>query len=415
MAYEIDKNIGYFVAFGAKALESEVEPLQKALDELNLNGGRSSDSNNWKEAKEMITIGMEDDAFRRLHQHFGGGEDTFTLKRLDHVVSRMITFGDFKYVDDYLRTSPEAKLFLFGINEEGKSALNLAACEKHSAVTKLLLDHGAKPNHQDKDGRTPLMEAALWRRIDNVNYLLDHGANWKLRDIHGHQAADLAGPSLRNDEERYQRSGGEAQVYRENTFIANQARRVIFELLKAPKEFPCREIPTCDRACESHSFKYTDRETVELVAPIAEFHVRNEWKTVASLQRPGDFPSIAAISGRSHEETSVIVSGREWTAEVMKISSTVGHQLLKRKQRDQGKEGQYFAAHAEKQLIAYFISKHVLIETEDDELLQQAKPPVLKQVTILVSRPPCGDCLQFIETINKTFGLLISVLDRSKK
>ena len=62
------------------------------------------------------------------------------------------------------------------------------------------------------------------------------------------------------------------------------------------------------------------------------------------------------------------------------------------------------------------LDKHVLIETEDDELLQRAKPPVLlKQATILVSRPPCGDCLQFIETVNKAFGLVISVLDRSEK
>ena len=62
------------------------------------------------------------------------------------------------------------------------------------------------------------------------------------------------------------------------------------------------------------------------------------------------------------------------------------------------------------------MDKHVLIETEDDELLQRAKPPVLlKQATILVSRPPCGDCLQFIETVNKAFGLVISALDRSEK
>jgi hypothetical protein len=73
---------------------------------------RSSDSKSWEEATQMITIGMEDEIFRRrrLHQHFGG-EDTFTLKRLDHVVSRMIMFRDCEYVDGYLCTSPETKLF----------------------------------------------------------------------------------------------------------------------------------------------------------------------------------------------------------------------------------------------------------------------------------------------------------------
>jgi hypothetical protein len=94
----------------------------------------------------------------------------------------------------------------------------------------------------------------------------------------------------------------------------------------------------------------------------------------------------------------------------------VGHQLPIEERRDQGEEGRYFASHAEKQLVAYFISKHVLIKTEDDEPLQSAKPPVLlKQATILVSRPQCGSCLQSIETVNGALGLMISVLDRSEK
>jgi hypothetical protein len=53
---------------------------------------------------------MEDEIFQHLHQHFRG-EDTFTLKRLDYVVSQMITFRDFEYVDGYQCTSLETKLF----------------------------------------------------------------------------------------------------------------------------------------------------------------------------------------------------------------------------------------------------------------------------------------------------------------
>lgn len=202
VAYEIDKINGYFVAFEAKASLSEAELLEKALDELSLNMSKSTDGKIWKEATEMITIGLEDTIYRRLHECFGG-EETFTLKRLEHVESRMVAFGDCEYVDEYLRTSPEASLFLYGTNEEGKSALCLAACEKYTAVTKLLLDHGANPDHQDNAGRTPLMEAALWGRIDNVNCLLEHGADRKLRDIRRRQAVDLARSSSQNDEERY--------------------------------------------------------------------------------------------------------------------------------------------------------------------------------------------------------------------
>jgi len=33
------------------------------------------------------------------------------------------------------------------------------------------------------------------------------------------------------------------------------------------------------------------------LAPIVEFHILNEWKTITSLQRPSNYPLIAAISG----------------------------------------------------------------------------------------------------------------------
>lgn len=334
VAYEIEKASGYFVALGAEGSKSEVEPLDKAFQGLNLNVRRSSHCKSWYEAREMIKIHTEDDIWAQ--------------KRLELVVSEMI-FGDYDYVQEYLRVSPEAQLFLCGVNKKGESALSIAACERHAAVVKLLLDRGANPDHQDERGRTPLMEAALWGRIENVNHLLDHGANRKLRDNEGRQAADLAALSQRNGEERHARA---RRVYPENTFEADRARRVIVELLKDPRESLDRPIPTGDQAFESHSFRYTDRGTVELIAPVVEFSVQNQWKTVASLERPRGFPPMAAISGWSHAGTQVTVSGREWTDEVMRISSTVGHRLEEDEYRDQGIEGQYFATHAEKQLVA---------------------------------------------------------------
>lgn len=331
-------------------------------------------------------------------------------------MSRMLTFGDCEYVEDYIRTNPETNLFLYGINEEGNLALNLAACEKYPAMIKLLLDHGADVDQQNKNGRSPLMEAALWGRIDNVRYFLEHGANRNLRDVHSSRAIELAEPSLRNDEERHWRSGGEVRIYREVTFIANQARRVIFELLKEPEDYLSRVVPKQDQMFQTHLFKKTNRQSIELIAPIVEFPIPTEWKSIASLQRPSKYPSIAAMSGWSHGETKVTISGREWTDDVMRISQIVGHELPIDQQRDQGSKGRFFASHAEKQLIAYFINKHVLVECEEQELLQRAKRPILlKQATILVSRPPCGDCSGFIEAVNTNLHLRISVLDCSKE
>ncbi|OAL53033.1 hypothetical protein IQ07DRAFT_677812 [Pyrenochaeta sp. DS3sAY3a] len=181
-------------------------------------------------------------------------------------------------------------------------------------------------------------------------------------------------------------------------------------------ESPGRAIPTYGRAFEALSFRNTGRGTIELVAPIAEFPVQNDRKTIASLQRLSGFPSIAAMSGWGHGQTKVTVSGKDWTAEVMRISSIVRYHLENVEPYDQGTGGRFLASHAEKQLVACFISKHVLIDNEDEDLLQRAKPPVLlKKATIIVSRPPCDDCLQFIETVNITLGLEILVLDRSER
>lgn len=77
-------------------------------------------------------------------------------------------------------------------------------------------------------------------------------------------------------------------------------------------------------------------------------------------------------------------------------------------------EGQYFGSHAEKQLIAYFVSKHVFIQAGECELLQLAEPPVfLKQAIVLVSRPLCNDCLEFVKAINVTLGLAVTIVDHS--
>lgn len=172
--------------------------MERALDELNLNADKFAGSRSWEDAIETVTIGTEDEILRRLQEAFGG-ENTFTLKRMDHVLSRMLIFGDYKCVEDYIRTSSEAEIFLHGIDEERNSALNLAASEKYPAIVKLLLDHGADVNRQNKNGRSPLMEAALWGRIDNVKHLLERGANRNIRDIHGRRAADLAEPSSRKE------------------------------------------------------------------------------------------------------------------------------------------------------------------------------------------------------------------------
>lgn len=447
-AYEIDKTNRRFVALDADPPQPEPDLLEEGFANLALNQKPAVALERWKDAVETITIDRTDTILRRLQEAFGGDE-TFTMKRIDHVSSQMICFGAANYVREYLDSSPESRIFLHGVDDDGNSALWSAACERFPVVVELLLDRGANADFQNKNGRTPLMEAALWGRCENVKHLLRYGADKNLQDGDGFKAIHLADSSDRNEEERYWRSGEEHQVYKEVTRTANQARRMIVHLLEDAID---ETIPGPNNNFENHVFQKSLPGTIKLVAPIAEYPISRPWKTIARLERGNKYPSVAAMSGWSHGDTITTVSGRDWTSEVIRIAEIIGHILQPDERRDRGVPGQFYACHAEKQLIAYFISRHVFLEPEirapkkrrytmdpqylttkdlveafrrkaeleSDEggplrQLATAMPPVmLKQATILVSSPPCQDCTLFKDLVNLSLGLNIPLLNCSE-
>lgn len=77
-------------------------------------------------------------------------------------------------------------------------------------MVSLLLQHGADANAINNDGRSALMEAALWGRIESVKALLKAQADKRLRDQIGLLAIDLAQPARKNEKERYRRSSNAA-------------------------------------------------------------------------------------------------------------------------------------------------------------------------------------------------------------
>lgn len=58
----------------------------------------------------------------------------------------------------------------------GQTPLFGAAANGHSEVVKLLLDHGAEQNCIDKDGRSPLSVAQLYRQANVIDLLTVHDA-----------------------------------------------------------------------------------------------------------------------------------------------------------------------------------------------------------------------------------------------
>ena len=285
------------------------------------------------------------------------------------------------------------------------------------------------------------MEAALWGRDENVKLLLGKRAKKNMKDNHGLKAVDLAAPLDQNEEERYMRSGGEHQVYKEITYIANRARRLIVLMLKDDLS---DQPPAAVGGNSKDQYFQKSADRIRLFAPIAEYEISTSDKTIARLERGGRYPSISAMSGWSHGMTVPLVSGQDWTHEVIRIANIIGHALVP-DAKDNGVPGQYHACHAEKQLIAYFISKHVLLETEteatgtrfehldnynpsqhqiEDAMLYQeagplfgiasrAPPITLKRASVLVSSPPCSDCVRFTEAANAKLNLSIRLQNPS--
>lgn len=140
------------------------------------------------------------------------------------------------------------------------------------------------------------------------------------------------------------------------------------------------------------------------------------------------------MSGWGHAENSNLdlrIAGKTWTNEVFQLCRLIGHNLPTGG-HDLGIPGQFYACHAEKQLTAYFVNKHLFLSQEGssddfgmstlsleasdgrhiDRLmeLREAEPPQrLQKAIILTSRAVYYDCQAFIIRVNRVFTLDIDL------
>ena len=106
--------------------------------------------------------------------------------------------------DDFTQAAGEGNLTVvkqmlkdgISADETGEAdwtALYIATYNGHFEIVKLLIAAGADPNKRMRDdGSSPLIVASEHENADMVRYLLDHGADPKLRDSNGRAAFDVA-------------------------------------------------------------------------------------------------------------------------------------------------------------------------------------------------------------------------------
>ena len=164
-------------------------------------------------------------------------------------------------------------------------------------MVNFFLDHGARINSRNDQGRTPLIEAALWGRAGNSIIPLATGAGQELKDRKGCKTIDFTTRSEEHMEKRHSHVGG---VYIEGTFYVDKQRKAIRGMLDsqhltstAPLDLSKPKTLRYD--CHSfHRLSITSKAV--LSAPVARFPVPRSTKTIAWLERERPLPSGDAMS-----------------------------------------------------------------------------------------------------------------------
>jgi hypothetical protein len=277
------------------------------------------------------------------------------------------------------------------VDDEGDTAVLYAATEDNGLKTlQWLQDRGDpihRPNHY---GRTPLMEAALWGRLETVQYLSQQSINLGARDANGMQAVDLAADTQRNATERTVRSGA---VYREPPEASRQREQIqaLLKRLTSPIPEPTEIGMEAQRRTffERRNDGKVDiyRPQVLLEPPTGPY---GRQKAFATLDRGSCYPYVNAMSGYSHADWPNVLDNTIWTDKAEKMRALLG--LPKDKSA---------ASHVESQLLAYLLDRHSLHLLEDDcdrkELASAMFVYSLHPIITVSKRDLCKKCFDLFE------------------
>jgi ankyrin repeat protein len=370
VGYEIDKRWARFINVGLRMARGEDDSFHSEHDERDLdNLFRSKMNISATNARSEPSLKLYEDSAGLETITISNDGDTFQLKRILMAISECVN-GNINTVNQYLCTSYEKELFLTGRFESGDTTLIMAAMEKSYEMVSLLLQYGANANAINNNGRSALMEAALWGRIESVKALLHANVDKGLRDHEDRCAIDLAQPTCKNEKERYQRSRLAAA---DHVHERDGDRRHIVILLRDPIDAEKQHNytgPLSRSERDKYGFRKDESEmAITFYGPIHSHRVPRITKTAAVLDRGDQFVRISATSGWAADVLPLNDKARPtWIDHVYCIASIVHHKFQDTPSSfmDHGRPGQFYACHAEKKLIAYFIDRHLFLPRDEE-------------------------------------------------
>jgi FOG: Ankyrin repeat len=296
---------------------------------------------------------------------------------------------------------------------KGNTVLHLAAIEGHKDIVQLLHEEGAVIDERNNEGRTALMEATLWGRWFVFRYLFEAGSDFRAKDRFGQCAKNFAADTKRNRELRKAYSP-EQRVSRFDAEMEAQQRQIISSLLATAMQDTFSAPPNVGKSL----FRFIRDKRHILLESVTEWEVDLR-KTVGVLIRPQGFPRISTHSGWAHTAWTtdkgdlVVLGGDYWTSRVIELATEVGYKFPEHEYDRRGGPGSYFACHAEKQLMAFFVSKHVFTDSDkrDGHLRELAaiEPQSrLDTATIYVDSEECHSCREFRDHLNDVLGIHIA-------
>lgn len=435
LSFEIDREKRCFRTLGLGV----ISPVDRFEDPGSSDGGESLEEQNLRHAMGKLSLRKGDYLVEMDYKNQINEEKHRDIQPASVwiTLSMFVITGDLKSLRQYVEDSPDTctSCLLKIRSSEGESLLGLAVPNGHLEIVQYLLGQGCDVDATDIEGRTPLMEAALWAHPKIVDALLKAGANKSLKDRYGMTAGHLAEETDRNDWERHDRTASKyimegyhrpRSKYMEDPYIKKGHRSFIRALLEHRPASPSSAAIWSREGYlrDAHFYKSSLADTISLVLPTEGVSIKTQAKTAAILLRGEACPPVLAVSGwgagpgagefRSAPEAGFErLNEKYWAFETLNVARDMGLEFKPDGYDKPGYPGIFFACHAEAQLMSLFVRRNYIFPNYVEggrgawvDLLQLfEQQPRKRTAKIIISNTPCDSCQAFKKRIQEQLGI----------